>query len=238
MRTSQKQISLFTGEPLTSLPGDSLANHLAQPENEREQMTAAIYGPKCLEQYAKFARATSWAKMFMACLIGRAGWYSTRCKLIWNLKGTRSSRLYFQLQALTPRTDGTAFSLLPTPRSRAAGGNCSNDRNKGNLEDIIARGLLPTPTTGANQSTQYKQGGRSLKNYMSAAGLLPTPTSQDGKNGSLPPSQQARGSIVGEILRSQPIGKTSQLNPRFVGEMMGYPPNWTILPFQSGETKV
>jgi hypothetical protein len=31
--------------------------------------------------------------------------------------------------------------------------------------------------------------------------------------------------------------KTSQLNPRFVAEMMGFPPNWTELPFQSGETK-
>jgi hypothetical protein len=30
----------------------------------------------------------------------------------------------------------------------------------------------------------------------------------------------------------------SQLNPLFVAEMMGFPPDWTILPFQSGETKV
>jgi site-specific DNA-cytosine methylase len=32
-------------------------------------------------------------------------------------------------------------------------------------------------------------------------------------------------------------GKTSQLNPRFVAEMMGFPVNWTELPFQSGELK-
>jgi hypothetical protein len=30
-------------------------------------------------------------------------------------------------------------------------------------------------------------------------------------------------------------GKTSQLNPRFVAEMMGFPVNWTELPFQNGE---
>jgi hypothetical protein len=30
--------------------------------------------------------------------------------------------------------------------------------------------------------------------------------------------------------------KDSQLNPRFVAEMMGFPPNWTELPFLSGET--
>ena len=29
--------------------------------------------------------------------------------------------------------------------------------------------------------------------------------------------------------------KCSQLNPRFVAEMMGFPVNWTELPFQSGE---
>src|SRR5690554_5868548 len=33
-------------------------------------------------------------------------------------------------------------------------------------------------------------------------------------------------------------GKTSQLNPRFVMEMMGFPPDWTELPFLNGETKV
>ena len=31
-------------------------------------------------------------------------------------------------------------------------------------------------------------------------------------------------------------GRVSQLNIHFVGEMMGFPPNWTELPFQSGAT--
>jgi DNA (cytosine-5)-methyltransferase 1 len=30
-------------------------------------------------------------------------------------------------------------------------------------------------------------------------------------------------------------GKSSQLNPRFVMEMMGFPPDWTELPFRNGE---
>ena len=30
-------------------------------------------------------------------------------------------------------------------------------------------------------------------------------------------------------------GKSSQLNPRFVAEMMGFPTNWTELPFLNGE---
>lgn len=35
-----------------------------------------------------------------------------------------------------------------------------------------------------------------------------------------------------------PAGKHGQLNPRFVAEMMGFPPNWTELPFLRGEQKV
>ena len=91
--------------------------------------------------------------------------------------------------------------MLPTPRSRAAGGNCSNDRGKGNLEDKIAE-MLPTPIADDNPA---KNTGK---------------RKQDGL--------QKRA--------FQMTGKTSQLNPRFVGEMMGFPPNWTELPFQSGET--
>jgi hypothetical protein len=31
-------------------------------------------------------------------------------------------------------------------------------------------------------------------------------------------------------------GKTSQLSPQFVLEMMGFPTDWTLLPFLNGET--
>ena len=31
--------------------------------------------------------------------------------------------------------------------------------------------------------------------------------------------------------------KKQQMKPRFVAEMMGFPANWTELPFQSGETE-
>ncbi len=32
-----------------------------------------------------------------------------------------------------------------------------------------------------------------------------------------------------------PVGSGFQLNPQFVGEMMGFPPDWTELPFLNGE---
>jgi len=79
-------------------------------------------------------------------------------------------------------------------------------------------------------------------------GMLPTPTSRDWKgdraltNGeNITKKGQKMGlhlEQVARIMNQTPnaTGKTSQLNPRFVAEMMSFPPNWTELPFQSGET--
>jgi len=58
-------------------------------------------------------------------------------------------------------------------------------------------------------------------------GMLPTPTTDE---------RDAKYKQGGTNLRAA-IGQGSQLNPRFVAEMMGFPVNWTELPFQSGETK-
>ena len=106
------------------------------------------------------------------------------------------------------------LSLLPTPRANKVQNlNLANNeklanRNKGNLEEVIAKMILPTPNAaeGYKYCTTYKDG------------------SQMGS--SLTP------------LMNKITGQTSQLNPRFVADMMGFPPTWTELPFQSGEPKV
>ena len=95
--------------------------------------------------------------------------------------------------------------MLPTPRSRAAGGNCSNDRGKGNLEDRIAQ-------------------------------LLSTPMSNDWKGRQATETWKGTSDLCSVISKIEATGKTSQLNPQFVMEMMGFPPDWTILPFLNGET--
>jgi hypothetical protein len=68
-----------------------------------------------------------------------------------------------------------------------------------------------------------------------AMGLLPTPTLQEYTNSTLPPSQIKRNNIPGVLLR-QGVLAHSQLNPLFVEQMMGFPKNWTLLPFLNGET--
>ena len=65
-------------------------------------------------------------------------------------------------------------------------------------------------------------------------GLLPTPTAQaERSNASI---DRGKGNLSDEVATRFKIGgKSSQLSPLFVEEMMGFPKNWTVLPFQSGE---
>jgi DNA-cytosine methyltransferase len=75
---------------------------------------------------------------------------------------------------------------------------------------------------------------------LASAGILPTPTARcwnQGTEKERPKGQPTRRSELNHLV-SQEIGKPSHLSPRFVAEMMGFPPNWTELPFQSGEKKV
>jgi hypothetical protein len=84
-------------------------------------------------------------------------------------------------------------------------------------------GLLPTPT--AMDSTNATA--------TMSMGMLPTPTCQDAKQKENSPSQQHK---LQELAIRVAGGTGSQLNPQFVLEMMGFPPDWTELPFLSGET--
>jgi hypothetical protein len=108
--------------------------------------------------------------------------------------------------------------LLPTPRANQVNGcNLNSEalatRKKGNLEEVVAgwvTGIMPTPAT-----RDYK--GARTTEALEAAGRNHTNSLPD---------------------YFAQTGTTSQLNPRFVAEMMGFPADWTELPFQSGETKV
>jgi hypothetical protein len=73
--------------------------------------------------------------------------------------------------------------------------------------------------------------------------LLPTPVASECRDSQLTPEQAKTLDKGGRVLRRMGTfgmlgdGKDSlQLNPQFVGEMMGFPPNWTELPFLNGET--
>lgn len=123
------------------------------------------------------------------------------------------------------------------------------------LNELAVKGMLPTPTTknASGGAIVLNENGKRMDKSgqewsgqlhdMAKSGLLPmkvtsmmnTPTAQDADNSTLPKSQLNRDSVVGDILKT---GITGQLNPQFVGEMMGFPKDWTVLPFLNGETKV
>jgi hypothetical protein len=307
------QISILDAieEASISSREDSLANPTQAQESEREKKTNAIYGQKCLEQFEKLNPNGLWAKTFAALLIGMEGWYSTRCNLSWKLKGTKSNRFYFQLQASTRRTEeiesgllltptavmtdespekmraraekngyknGTKYGsllsqvkygMLPTPQAIDGNGKGRPLRPKpgrkdyekmgnwrGDLKDFATQGMLPTPTAFDYNSARtpqkweedkakYKEKGINLQmplKQMARLQMLPTPTATDCK-GAYPPTSINNNEARKHMLRNvyQHIetpyhSKNSQLNPLFVEEMMGFPENWTALPFLSGET--
>ena len=157
---------MFTEEEFQSCQAASLVNPTQVLESDSEKRTNATCGPKCLEQLERFNHVGSWAKMFSALLIGMEGWYSKRCKLTWKLKGTKSNRLYFQLQASTLPTEEIESGLLltemlPTPtmfdyNSARTPEKYEEDKAKYAekgvnlqmpLKQMARNGMLPTPTT-------------------------------------------------------------------------------------------
>tara|TARA_X000001316_G_C918069_1_gene32237 strand:- start:291 stop:1100 length:810 start_codon:yes stop_codon:yes gene_type:complete len=162
-------------------------------------------------------------------------------------------------------TKGTASGLLLTPtateraespesmweRSRKAGYR-NGTKWSSLLSQVLYGDFLPTPVAwdGTGGGARILKDGKPTtgKGYsprlkdLARNGMLPTPTATDFK-GAYPPSSldnnPARRNLLRNVYHLEPNhtydGQTSQLNPRFVAEMMGFPPNWTELPFQSGD---
>jgi len=228
----------------------SPASPFQQQESGPGHPTIDIYGRRCLESFEKLAPPTSWRRTFAASLVGMTGWFSTRCALTWKVKATKSSRSYFLLQASTRRTEGTESGLLLTPTTReepvdldkfkARMEKYPNGTTMPNLATQVQQ-MLPTPRAvefvETPENFAKRNGDRttnSMPNLSSMAQhvpqMLPTPMAQEhdkitGKKNQDSLTKRAR----------QQTGKTSQLSPLFVEEMMGFPLGWTASPFQSGE---
>jgi hypothetical protein len=108
---------------------------------------------------------------------------------------------------------------------------------------VYQRGLLPTPTcmdasgaTANMKSTQVKEG--SMHSMTLSRLLLPTPATRDYKGARTTEALEEAGRNHTNSLPDAfaQTGQTSQLNPQFVTEMMGFPPDYLVLPFLSGET--
>ena len=179
---------------------------------------------------------------------------------ILNVKDIPSSRFLFQLAVSERRTRGTGYgsllptvqtqglkvcdkngktkfmdvSLLPTPTAQDFKRRGPNSKQQG-LPEAAYKKMLPTPTarsykhgskiTDGRSRRKISQGWTMELNDLAVSGLLPNPTRRDDALCNIPV-------MIGQHCQ-QNDGKTSQLNPLFVEDMMGYPLMWTTLPFLS-----
>lgn len=179
---------------------------------------------------------------------------------ILSVRDIPSSRFLFQLAVSERRTGGTGYglllptvqtqglkvcdkngktkfmdvSLLPTPTAQDFKRRGPNSKQQG-LPEAAYKKILPTPTarsykhgskiTDGRSRRKISQGWTMELNDLAVSGLLPNPTRRDDALCNIPV-------MIGQHCQ-QNDGKTSQLNPLFVEEMMGYPLMWTTLPFLS-----
>jgi hypothetical protein len=149
------------------------------------------------------------------------------------------------------------YGLLPTPLANMSnrkldenGENTSHTTGKKysiDLNQLAEAGMLPTPTKSDYNTPRSPEAWQRAKEkhgdalqvplkQLAANGMLPTPTAtSDPKGGCTRPDPTRQRDTLAHAMHDPTHGKTSQLNPRFVAEMMGFPVNWTELPFQSGE---
>lgn len=160
-----------------------------------------------------------------------------------------SNRLIFQLAVSEHHTEETEFGLLPTVQTQGL----KRCNRKGKTE-FIPLYLLPTPTATdkgsgrINKSLSPNAAERPTLALAAKQGLLPTPCAIEATKFTKafnPNSQMGKsltalavnGMLPSPTSQKKTSGKTSQLNPLYVEEMMGFPLMWTALPFisQSGD---
>ena len=152
-------------------------------------------------------------------------------------------------RTMSPSEYAMTIGMLPTPIAGDWKGQRRSDGTASMLSGKASLGMLPTPTvmdstnaTATMKSTQVKEGSMHsvTLNRAMAMGILPTPTAQIIKHSHKKEYWDKRIKDGRQEDLSMVVhgynGMNSQLNPRFVAEMMGFPPNWTELPFLNGET--
>ena len=150
------------------------------------------------------------------------------------------SNLYATLQVRgmlqTPTATEIGISKDRIEKRTAYRKSIGREYAPGNLLEQI-QVMLPIPTamdstsaTANMKSSQIKEG--SMRSMTLSRMILKTPTASD-KNMHWK-TENWKGDDLGSQINEM-LGTRSHLNPQFVAEMMGFPPNWTKLPFQSGD---
>jgi hypothetical protein len=177
--------------------------------------------------------------------------------------GTTMQNLATQIMGLLPTPTASEAERGSERQLTVKEGKVQNISPKGvkygmSIRQLAEQGFIPTPmasdaTTGAiigkNDIFVETKGLPRKINQNGTDGsvglarlvtMLNTPTASDKNGGVTRPTEKLQygTSLVNQIhgLTNATAGKTSQLNPQFVMEMMGFPTDWTELPFLNGET--
>lgn len=179
----------------------------------------------------------------------KADSHSKKSARILKQQDIQSSRLIFQLAVSEHPTEEKESGLLPTVQTQ--GLKRCNPKGK---TEFFPLDLLPTPTvldkgTGRiNKSLSPGAKARPTLALSAKKGLLPTPCASEATKftkklnsksqmGKSLTAMACNNMIPVPSSKKVTAGKTSQLNPIYVEEMMGFPLMWTALPFlsQSGD---
>lgn len=182
----------------------------------------------------------------------KADSHSTKSVQTSKPKDIPSNRLLFQLVPSEHRTEGIESGLLPTVQTQGL-----KQCNKKGKTEFVPLDLLPTPNAMdiAHKDMEINERGRRNPKKgktdhslgledMAVAKLLPTPCASEATKftkklnsksqmGQSLTALACNGMVPTQSTRKETIGKTSQLNPLYVEEMMGFPLMWTALPFLS-----
>ena len=226
MKTSRQQILPLGEERSTSSQEGFPVSHSQWQERDSERKMTATSGRTCCEQYARYSPLGSLVRMLLAS----QRWYSPARRLKWVAKPLYSNRITERerskptqskiyakvLNRQDIQSNRLLFQLVPSVRPTGGTGY----------------GLLPTVQT---QGLKTCEDGKSIPMNLA---LLPTPTAMDKNVGTPVDSKKYNRDTDLKNFVARRIGHTSQLNPLFVGEMMGFPLDWLTSPFQNGEQKV
>lgn len=184
IRILQLRIFGDEGDGSTSSQEVSHASPFPLPAGERARRTAVTSGLTCSVPFTRSGPVG----LLVRTLVASSRWYSPARRLTWDVsplcserislytasgrntssrpsavilsvKDIPSSRCLFRLVPSVPRTEGTAYGLLPTPMARDYSPRGPNCLQKG-LPEIIREMLLPTPTA---TEIHHRQAGGTLE---------------------------------------------------------------------------
>ena len=194
-----------TPPQLTLFPGATPASPTAPPGSAAARQTTVRSGHRCTGLLTVSGPLGSLVRM----LLTTSTWASPLCSLTWKPRAMPCGRWLFRLVPSVPPTSASGSGFWPTPTSTDAG--------SGRVNRSPSPGARPRPTLAL------------------LVRLLPTPLANDAQNPQAYPSRLNRSrpsayqGLAAALSHLQPEPAGGLLNPRFVLELMGFPPDWCDL---------